>query len=165
MQAPRKTPLPDCAVPRFCLVLLLLFAFNRFFRHGAGVPHSYVEAFFGPAGRWEDAFERFLRSPPSGSKDRAAMRDVAAFLTTGVDSMCPRGFRALANAAEVREAAAPTWVQGSPAKELHYAMSGEGHGWLGLSICQRGASCCCCGRILWRPLSSAAVLCTVGDTR
>lgn len=30
------------------------------------------------------------------------MRDVAAFLANGVDSMCPRGFRALANAAEVR---------------------------------------------------------------
>ena len=107
------------------MLLLLLLAFNCVFRHGAGVPRSYVEAFFGPAGGWEDAFERFLRSPPSGSKDRAAMRDVAAFLATGVDSMCPRGFRALANAAEVRETAAPTWVQGSPAKELQYSDVGR----------------------------------------
>lgn len=63
---------------------------------------SYVGAFFESTGGWEPAFERFLRAPPSGSKDRAAMRDVAAFLATGVDSMCPRGFQALANAAEVR---------------------------------------------------------------
>lgn len=70
-------------------------------RHALASPHSYVEAFFGPSGGWEGAFERFLRGPPSGTKDRAAMRDVAAFLATGVDSMCPQGFWALAKAAEV----------------------------------------------------------------
>lgn len=102
MQAPGKNHLPDCAVTAFCCVLLFAercFSSRRSWR----AAHSYVEAFFGPTGGWEAAFDRFLRSPPHGSKDRAAMRDVAAFLATGVDSMCPRGFRALANAAEVSE--------------------------------------------------------------
>lgn len=66
------------------------------------VPERYVEAFFGPAGGWEAAFARFLRAPPSGAKDRAAMQDVTAFLITGIDHICPRGLQYLANAAEVR---------------------------------------------------------------
>lgn len=90
------------SVHLFDCVLLFSCSFVPF---GGKSAHSYVEAFFGPAGTggWEAAFERFLRSPPSGSKDRAAMRDVAAFLVTGIDSMCPRGLQALANAAEVSQ--------------------------------------------------------------
>lgn len=61
-----------------------------------------MKEFFGPTGGWEAAFVRFLRAPPSGAKDRAAMQDVTAFLIAGTDHMCPRGFQVIANAAEVK---------------------------------------------------------------
>ncbi|CAN0318710.1 unnamed protein product, partial [Ectocarpus fasciculatus] len=61
---------------------------------------GYSEAFFGPDGGWETALERFLRAPPNGTKDRAAMRDVTSLLVAGTDHMCPRGFQVLADAAE-----------------------------------------------------------------
>lgn len=64
--------------------------------------NRHLEAFFGRGAGWEAAFERFLRAPPGGYKDRGAMLDVAEFLAEGVDCMCPRGFQALASAAEVR---------------------------------------------------------------
>ncbi|CAB1102286.1 unnamed protein product [Ectocarpus sp. CCAP 1310/34] len=61
---------------------------------------GYSEALFGPDGGWEAALERFLRAPPNGTKDRAAMRDVTSLLVAGTDHMCPRGFQVLADAAE-----------------------------------------------------------------
>ncbi|CAN0542193.1 unnamed protein product, partial [Ectocarpus sp. 12 AP-2014] len=61
---------------------------------------GYSGALFGPDGGWETALERFLRAPPNGTKDRAAMRDVASLLVAGTDHMCPRGFQVLADAAE-----------------------------------------------------------------
>lgn len=64
--------------------------------------HRYAEAFFGREGGWINAFERFLSTPPRSTKDRLALRDVAELLIQGTDYMCPRGFQALADAAEVR---------------------------------------------------------------
>ncbi|CAM9479583.1 unnamed protein product [Scytosiphon promiscuus] len=61
---------------------------------------GYAKTFFGHDEVWQPAFERFLQAPPSGNKDRAAMRDVAAFLSAGTEVMCPRGFQVLADAAE-----------------------------------------------------------------
>ncbi|CAM9944307.1 unnamed protein product, partial [Ectocarpus sp. 4 AP-2014] len=61
---------------------------------------GYSEALFGPDGGWETALERFLRAPPNGTKDRAAMRDVTSLLVAGTDHMCSRGFQVLADAAE-----------------------------------------------------------------
>eukprot|EP00904_Undaria_pinnatifida_P003216 jgi/Undpi1/12896/HiC_scaffold_7.g02562.m1 len=62
--------------------------------------HGYAEAFFGRGGGWINAFERFLSTPPSSTKDRLALRGVAELLIQGTDYMCPRGFQALADAAE-----------------------------------------------------------------
>lgn len=62
----------------------------------------YKQELLGREGRWEIAFARFFQSPPSNTKDRTALRDVAVFLTPGTRHMSPRGFRAIADALEVR---------------------------------------------------------------
>lgn len=63
---------------------------------------SYLKAFFGKSEAWQNAFRRFLETPPKSVNDRIVLREVMELLRTGVRYMCPRGLMILADATEVR---------------------------------------------------------------
>ncbi|CAM9181579.1 unnamed protein product, partial [Sphacelaria rigidula] len=73
---------------------------------------AYLKAFFGKSEAWQNAFRRFLETPPKSVNDRIVLREVMELLRTGVRYMCPRGLMILADATEVclTPTLSDTWI-------------------------------------------------------